>query len=221
MNERELLGRIDEAIEGRNLLKHPFYRDWQAGTLTRAKLQFYAAQYYKHVEAFPVHLRTLAVRASGTLRELILENLAEEEDPVAPHPRLWRDFAAAVGVKPEALWTSAPIPGMNALIETYRQTCRERPFEEAVAALYAYEAQVPEIAQTKMEGLRRHYGVHSAEGLEYFRVHEAVDRVHRAAWRGWLEERAETHAAEQVMRSAESVLDALWKSLDGIQEAPC
>jgi len=47
------------------------------------------------------------------LRALILENLADEDDAVAPHSKLWRDFAAAVGVSGETLWTISPLPGMQ------------------------------------------------------------------------------------------------------------
>src|SRR5438093_1411569 len=79
-------------------LKHPFYQDWQAGKLTRESLQLYARQYYKHVEAFPEHLRVLAARADESLKPVVLENLAEEENPSRPHPKLWRDFAGALGV---------------------------------------------------------------------------------------------------------------------------
>jgi len=52
---------------------------------------------------------------------------------------------------------------------------------------YAYEAQVPEISTTKMDGLRRHYGVNTVEGLAYFKVHEEADRLHRSAWRRYIE----------------------------------
>src|SRR5712691_9180630 len=93
-----LLARMDAAIAEKSLLKHPFYQDWQAGKLSREALQLYAAQYYKHVEAFPKHLRVLAARTEGPLRDTVMENLAEEENSSAPHPKLWRDFAAAVGV---------------------------------------------------------------------------------------------------------------------------
>jgi len=75
----ELLRRIDDAIAARNLLQHPFYRDWQAGMLSRERLQLYAAQYYWHVEAFPVHLKVLADRANGTLREIVLEILPRKK----------------------------------------------------------------------------------------------------------------------------------------------
>src|SRR3989440_5361415 len=97
MANTELLARIDAAIAEKSLLKHPFYQDWQAGKLSREALQLYAAQYYRHVEAFPKHLRMLAARTEGPLQSLIRENLAEEENPAGPHPKLWREFAAAAG----------------------------------------------------------------------------------------------------------------------------
>jgi pyrroloquinoline-quinone synthase len=228
MKPTELVIQLDRAIRERSLLKHPFYQDWQAGTLSRAKLQLYAAQYYLHVEAFPAHLEMLADRAKGGLRAIVLENLSEEEDLTAPHPKLWRDFAAAVGVSGETLWTISPLPGIRRLVETYRQICGERPLAEAVAALYAYEAQVPEIATTKMDGLRRHYGVGATQGLAYFEVHQHADRVHRAAWRGWLEKSRNTSAGrenevdeKQILGTAREALDAMWGALDSIQGAPC
>ena len=53
MSNTQLLEKIDAAIAEKNLLKHPFYQDWQAGKLSRESLQLYAAQYYRHVDAFP------------------------------------------------------------------------------------------------------------------------------------------------------------------------
>jgi len=227
MKRTELVQQLDKAIADRNLLRHPFYRHWQAGTLRRESLQLYATEYYRHVEAFPGYLKVLADRASGALRNLILENLGDEEDPAAPHPKLWRDFAAAVGVREEVLWSSAPLYAVEVLVGTYQEICREKPLAEAVAALYAYEAQVPEIATAKMEGLRRHYGVTKAQGVAYFKVHESADRVHRAAWRDWLEGNGTTatSAAQEmdeqgVLATAQTALDALWGALDAVQDAP-
>lgn len=219
--KNEFLALVDGAIAERSLLQHPFYRDWQAGTLRRERLQLYAAQYYLHVEAFPAHLSELASRTKGALHALILENLADESDVAAPHPKLWRDFAAAVGVSGESLWTISALPGIRRLVETYDEICRMRPVAEAVAALYAYEAQVPEIATTKMEGLQRHYGVTSRQGLAYFAVHEEADRVHRAAWRGWLEDTVSSEESDGVLATVETTLAALWGALDAIQCASC
>ena len=176
MRNTELLNNIDAAIAEKNLLKHPFYQDWQAGKLSRESLQLYAAQYYRHVEAFPKHLRVLAARTEGPLREIVLENLAEEENPAATHPKLWRDFAAALGLNEDDLSYCPSLPGTQAVVETFREIVGDRPVSESVAALYAYESQVPEIATTKIEGLKKFYGIDKPQGLAYFTVHEQADR---------------------------------------------
>jgi pyrroloquinoline-quinone synthase len=85
---------------------------------------------------------------------------------------------------------------------------------------------VPEIATTKIDGLRRYYGVTDPEGLAYFRVHEEADRVHRAAWREWLgneedglEAGAKDLSNSQIMATAQVALNALWGALDAVQGA--
>ncbi len=216
MQNAALLENIDAAIAEKNLLKHPFYQDWQAGKLSREALQLYAAQYYRHVEAFPEHLRVLAARTDGSLREIVQENLAEEENPAAPHPKLWRDFAAALGLTEQLIASASALPETRAVVETFRDIVSNRPVGEAVAALYAYEAQVPEVATTKIDGLKRFYGITEAEGLAYFVVHEEADKAHRAAWRGWLERNAEPACEQQVLATTNTVLDALWGVLDGV-----
>ena len=218
MSNTELMNKIDAAIAEKSLLKHPFYQDWQAGKLSRESLQLYAAQYYRHVEAFPKHLRVLAARTEGSLRAIIQENLAEEENPAATHPKLWRDFAAAVGVNEDDIAYCPSLPGTQAVVQTFREICGDRPVAEAVAALYAYESQVPEIATTKMDGLRKFYGVESAEGLAYFTVHEEADKAHRAAWRAWLEEHA-TGNDEEILATTNEALNALWGALDAVHKS--
>jgi pyrroloquinoline-quinone synthase len=210
-----LLARLDAAIAEKSLLKHPFYRDWQAGKLSREALQLYAAQYYRHVEAFPGHLRVLAARTEGALQRLIRENLAEEESPSGSHPKLWMDFAATMGVGEDDITCCPALPGTQAVVETFREICGDRPVAEAVAALYAYESQVPEIATTKIEGLKKFYGFEQPEGLAYFTVHEETDKAHRAAWRGWLEEHAEGNE-DEIVATAQEALDALWGALDAV-----
>lgn len=218
MRNTALLERIDTAIAEKNLLKHSFYQDWQMGKLTRQNLQLYAAEYYRHVEAFPNHLRVLEGRTEGELRDIVRENLAEEENAAAPHPKLWRAFAAALGVNPQEPASSAPLPQTRAVVDTFREIVTNRPVAEAVAALYAYEAQVPEIATTKIEGLKRFYGIDQPEALAYFVVHEQADKVHRAAWRNWLEQQAEA-SEEQTLATTNRALDSLWGVLDAVHNA--
>lgn len=215
MANTELLARIDAAIAEKNLLKHPFYQDWQAGKLSREALQLYATQYYRHVEAFPKHLRVLAARTEGAIQAIVKENLAEEENPAAPHPKMWRDFAAALGVGEDDITDCPALPGTQAVVETFREICGERSVGEAVAALYAYESQVPEIATTKIEGLRKFYGITEPQGLAYFAVHEEADKAHRDAWRGWLLEHAQGHE-DEIVGTAKEALEALWGALDAV-----
>jgi pyrroloquinoline-quinone synthase len=215
MANSQLLEKIDAAIAEKNLLKHPFYQDWQAGKLSRESLQLYAAQYYRHVEAFPQHLRVLAARADESLKPVVMENLAEEENPERPHPKLWRDFAGALGVSEDVVRSSPSLPGTQQVVQKFREICANRSVAEAVAALYAYEAQVPEIATTKIDGLKKFYGITEPKGLAYFEVHEEADKEHRAAWRGWLEANANGNEAE-VLKSTNEALDALWGALSAV-----
>lgn len=223
MSNTQLLDKIDAAIAKKNLLQHPFYRDWQAGMLSRESLRLYAAQYYRHVEAFPMHLRVLAARAEESLKPVILENLAEEENPVRPHPQLWRDFGAALGVSEDDITNTPSLPGTQNVVHTFRDICANRSVAEAVAALYAYEAQVPEIATTKIDGLHRFYGISDAKGTAYFSVHQEADKIHREAWRNWLalNASADSAAEEQILASVRDALNALWGALDAVHAGSC
>ena len=57
---------LAEAIVGRHLLTRPFYRRWEAGTLTEGELAAYAEQ-YRHIEReLPVTLAAIADGLPGT-----------------------------------------------------------------------------------------------------------------------------------------------------------
>jgi pyrroloquinoline-quinone synthase len=223
MSANQLLDKIDAAIAEKNLLRHSFYQDWQAGKLSRESLRLYAAQYYRHVEAFPRHLRVLAARADESLKPVVLENLAEEENPARSHPQLWRDFGAALGVSEEDITSSPSLPGTQNVVQTFRDICANRSAAEAVAALYAYESQVPEIATSKIDGLRRFYGITDPKATAYFSVHQEADKAHREAWRNWLAQNASGDGAseDQILASAHDALNALWGALDAVHSGSC
>src|SRR5262249_15506120 len=155
--------------------------------------------------AFPKHLRVLAARADDSLKPVVLENLAEEENPARPHPQLWRDFASTLGVGEDDITTSPSLPGTQNVVHIFRDICANRSAAAAVAALYAYESQVPEIAATKIDGLRRFYGISDAKGTAYFSVHEEADKAHREAWRSWLAANAATSGVseDQILASTQ------------------
>lgn len=143
---KSLLDSLDALIERHHLLKHPFYQAWTEGKLSKESLQLYAGQYYQHVRSFPENLKQLSTRSTGNLQTLVKENLAEEIDPTAPHPQLWREFAASLGVSDATLDATHVLPGIAALLDTFDEVAAQGTMAQAVAMFYTYEAQVPEIA---------------------------------------------------------------------------
>jgi pyrroloquinoline-quinone synthase len=217
---KTLLESLDTLIDQHHLLKHPFYQAWTEGKLSKESLQLYAEQYYQHVRAFPENLEQLAGRAKGPVADLINENLAEELDPVAPHPMLWRQFAESLGVSEATLATARPLPGIAALLDTFDEVTSQGTMAQAVAAFYAYEAQVPEIATQKISGLKRFYDITEPRALAYFAVHEEADVRHRAAWRSWLADQKSEDKFE-VLCAAERILKSLWGALDAVYPQGC
>src|SRR4051794_27916198 len=155
----DIIDELRELIEERSLLKHPFYRAWQAGDLNLEQLQGYAAQYYEHVLAFPQYVSAAhAICPDQGERQELLENLIEEERGDENHPELWLRFAEGVGASRETVIDAQPLPQTRRLVELFRDATSRRSFAEACAALYVYESQVPEVAKTKIDGLKRFYG---------------------------------------------------------------
>jgi pyrroloquinoline-quinone synthase len=219
---KTLVEALDALIEKYHLLNHPFYQAWTAGKLSKHSLALYAEQYYQHVRSFPDNLKQLAARTNGdaNLQGLVNENLAEELDPTASHPMLWRHFAQSLGVSEASMEDARPLPGIAALLDTFDEVAAQGSKTQAVAAFYVYEAQVPEIATQKISGLRRFYDITEPRALAYFAVHEEADVRHRAAWRDWLAKQSDADTVS-VLCAAERGLKALWGALDAVYPQGC
>jgi pyrroloquinoline-quinone synthase len=213
----EYLDNIDNDIAEKHLLKHPFYLAWARGELSKEALTDYSQQYYHHVAAFPTYLS--AVHAScddqGTRKEL-LNNLIDEEAGSPNHPELWKKFAGSLGVEEAELAETEKQPETENLINTFRSVCKQRSTAEGLAALYAYESQIPSICESKIDGLKKHYGFTKPEHYEYFTVHIEADRQHSAAEREILGRYLDARNFESVKLSVNRVLDALWDMLSGV-----
>ena len=88
-------------------------------------------------------------------------------------------------------------------------------YAEGLASLYTYERQIPEIAETKIRGLKNHYGVSSKKGLEFFEVHKAADVYHRQACEKLLDDLSKDEQ-EKAEKSALSTAKYLWNFLTGM-----
>jgi pyrroloquinoline-quinone synthase len=227
MNSTQFFEQLEASIAKYDLLCHPFYRAWAAGELRREDLSEYARQYYHHVEAFPSYLAELAVRLDeGELRRAVLANMCDEKGTAGgsgkdsvPHSELWLDFAEGMGSHRDMHW-HLPMTEIRELMRHFHLVASEGTPEEALAAFYVYESQVPRIASEKERGLREMYGADD-KTCGYFALHATADVYHANVWRTQLENCITEHpkAAQSALDAAENTAKMLWRALDGIETA--
>ena len=206
---------LNKKLDKYHLLNHPFYKSWNDGKLTRDIIKDYAEQYYQHVKAFPRYISaTHSLCEDIEKRKILLENLQDEENRDGDHPKLWRDFSFAMGSNKNEIESVKEEKFTTELIENFFKNGRAS-YAEGLASLYTYERQIPEIAETKIRGLKNHYGVSSKEGLKFFEVHKAADVYHRQACEKLLDglSKKEQNKAE---KSALSTAKYLWNFLTGM-----
>ena len=207
---------LGKKLDKYHLLKHPFYQIyWNEGKLNREIIKDYAEQYYQHVKAFPRYISaTHSICEDIEKRKILLENLQDEENPNADHPKLWKNFALAMGADKDKIEDVKKEWFTNDMIENFFHQAR-KSYAEGLASLYTYERQIPEIAETKIRGLKNYYGVTSKEGLEFFEAHKAADVIHRKECEKLLDALTEE---EKVKAEKASVLTAryLWNFLSGM-----
>ena len=207
--------KLNKKLDQYHLLNHPFYKSWNEGKLTREIIKDYAEQYYQHVKAFPRYISaTHSICEDIEKRKILLENLQDEENPSADHPKLWKNFALAMGADADKIEDVKREWFTNDMIENFFHQAR-KSYAEGLASLYTYERQIPEIAETKIKGLKNFYGVNSKEGLEFFEAHKAADVIHRKECEKLLDALTEE---EKVKAEKASVLTAryLWNFLSGM-----
>jgi pyrroloquinoline-quinone synthase len=213
----QYLDKIDNDIAAKHLLKHPFYLAWTRGELSREALADYARQYYQHVAAFPTYVSAIHANCDDqSTRKELLNNLIDEEAGSPNHPELWLNFAEGLGVSAQDCENTDKWAETKNLVDTFRSVCRDGSTAEALSALYAYETQIPAICESKIDGLKKHYGFADPKHYEYFTVHIGADREHSAAEQKLLGEQVGEENFESVQASVNRVLDALWKMLSGV-----
>ena len=149
-------------------------------------------------------------------RKQLLSNLIDEEAGSPNHPELWFQSAEGLGVSPVEVRNATKEKETQDLIDTFRAVCGGGSTAEGLAGLYAYESQIPAICESKIDGLKEHYGFIDPKTYEYFSVHIQADREHSAAERAMLSEKVGNENCESVKASVNRVLDALWEMLGGV-----
>ena len=214
MENYDLVERIDSEIEKRSLLKHPFYQMWSEGRLTVDNLQGYSKEYFQLVKAVPKFVQNIVSANTNAANIAILEaNLHEELEHIEP----WSKFAVAMGVPQSELASYAGTAKTNAAVAKI-MAITSLSFEESVAAMYAFEAELPKISKSKVEGLMKFYGMTgNKDALNYFEIHQEADVRHAQVWREILSAMP-FEQCEKAFAAAEESLKAQNQLLDSVNE---
>lgn len=201
----------------RPVLTHPWYRKWECGELSVDSLRHYAKEYYWQVARFPRYLSALHSQLEELeSRQVVLRNLQDEENDAEPHPKLWLEFAEALGVPGREIVSSKPGPAARRLIEEFEGLVSSGP-APALGALLAYESQVPEVARFKAEALEKHYlpEERRARGTRFFAVHREADVWHTQELDG-LVQALPAEDRREAQLAADRAGAALWEFLDAM-----
>jgi len=209
---------LDARISRRHLLDHTFYQRWTEGTLSREELRDYAGQYFHYAMAFPTFLSAMHAHTEDiATRQMLLENLIEEERGPENHPELWLRFCESLGLGRDEVKAGAPNAATRNLIDTMRSLAREGALHEGLAALYAYESQIPAVAKAKIDGLAKWYGIAAERDIAFFSVHMDADVVHSQTSRDILRNLCDTPEKSAAAEDAtQRTLDALYGFLDSV-----
>src|SRR5918911_548668 len=212
-----LVERIDLEIEKFSLLKHSFYRMWSEGKLSLDNLRGYSKEYFHLVKAVPDFVQNIVSSSSSVLNKATIkdvdQNLREEREHIEP----WIRFAHAIGVPRNELINHTAADKTDAAVSnlTHLTTLS---LEEAAAAMYAYEMQLPKISRSKIDGLQKFYGMeNNADATNYFEIHKETDIRHAQLWRNIIEQTS-LEKEEAVFNAAINSLQTQNKLLDFVQE---
>ena len=207
-----LIDQINAEIDKGSLLKHKFYQMWQEGKLTLDQLSGYSKEYYQLVKSVPSLVENALDNNQNESYDKIIESiLAEEREHVEP----WVKFATSLNVSAEEL---NQYPGesqtRNAISDL--SVISESSFEEGVAALYAFEKELPKISETKSKGLRQFYNKFDDDSHRYFDIHKEADIYHAKVWENILNECSEDKH-EKIIYAVKISLAAQNDLLDSVQ----
>jgi pyrroloquinoline-quinone synthase len=204
-----------QKLEKFHVLNHPYYQAWNEGSLSKESLQLYARQYFQHVDAFPRYVSAAHSQCSDwATRQILLENLIDEERGEKNHPELWMQFAEGLGQTRESVRAEKNLPETQDLIDSFFKNCRSGA-PEALGALFAYEHQIPEVSRTKIKGLKNNYGIEDQRSIEFFEVHQKADEYHTDAVAQILNALSEDDQKKAEASSLE-MAEKLWNFLSGI-----
>jgi len=123
-------------------------------------------------------------------------------------------FAQGLGLSKKETVDAPKRQAIKDVVNTFFRLSRASA-HQGLGALYAYEHQVPEIAASKIDGLRENYGITEENTVKFFEVHKNADTLHRQAIEKIIDRlpEAERHEAQAA---AQEAANSLWHFLSDV-----
>lgn len=209
----KLVFMIDQQVEKKSLLKHPFYKMWSNGELSLDHLQGYSLEYFQLVKVVPEMVNNIKLMLQDpNLQNTIEESHREESSHIEP----WVRFANSLGIPKQDLLNYVCDGNTRNAVSSIVQLTK-KSVDEAVCAMYAYEMDLPNISRSKIDGLRKFYNISSVDSTRYFEIHQEADIRHAEIWRRLIKNIPDRNH-DICFNAAANSLDAQNLLLDAVYE---
>jgi pyrroloquinoline-quinone synthase len=222
-NRDDFKARLQAVGDARYHDKHPFHRRMHTGELKRRELQGWVLNRFYYQINIPVKdaiilskLPTRDDRRAWIQRIIDHDGRQGDEGGIES----WLRLGEAVGLKRSVLLDSqAVLPGVRFAVDSYVNFCRNRPWQEAVAASLT-ELFAPDLLSRRIEVIERRYPWVDPSGLEYFRRRltqqpREIDHVLGLVINSAISRQDQ----EQAIHALEFKCEVLWSLLDAVELA--
>ena len=199
-----------------------FFQAFKDQYLSRSQLQTFLRQYHYFCKHFvkvlegllyktPVDALEMRVELAKTLHSELGNGCAEQA-----HSRLLERFAAAVGLSPDALDQTVPVPEVAEYLAVLQRLFIESDYLTALGSEMAVEITAASEFRYFYPGLTK-YQTFSAHDLLFFEMHLEAEECHSAWLTQAVEKTARTQAdLDRVAAGARTTADAwltFWQGL--------
>ena len=188
MQINKKLNEFNTKLQELCMLNHDFYKIlWNEGKLSNDDLKYYAQQYYFIEENFIncLQLANNIYSFHNKFTKIINENIKDETghgDANKSHLKLWLKFCKFLNTNEKEINCLGTNQDIKLIINEVK-TLITQSLPSAVGLFYSYEHQIPAIADSKINGLIKHYNAkENSEELTFFNEHKKADVWHTAQW---------------------------------------
>lgn len=213
----EQLCQARDATHSKN---HPYIRKWAQGELTRTQMGYYTVMHYHFVTEYLKWLAYLWAHCPiHEVRQQILDNLSEEEDPRDRHMDMILDFCQACGYTPDEVTAAPMLPWTEALTDWGWRLVYQRPWQIAITGLtIGLESQPPDIYRRLTDSFPTHYGWSATDkAIRFFAGHIEADTVHSSRGFQIAEQYCDTPALQaEALVAVATASKKRWNHMNGL-----